>query len=68
MGSGNGVSATSLMIKSAKMVEKRKKGVSEVGVAYLSLMGSLRFILEFLLDYKKDNLMILLIRFLFPYQ
>ena len=27
------------MIKSAKGVEKRKKGVSVVGVAYLSLRG-----------------------------
>ena len=30
----------SLMIKLKKRVEKRKKGVSAVGVAYLFLMGS----------------------------
>ena len=38
-GFSDGVSATSLMIKSAKGVEKRRKGVSVVGVAYLSLWG-----------------------------
>ena len=30
--------------------------------------GSLCFIFEFLLDFRKDNLMILVIRSLFPYQ
>ena len=35
------------------------KGVSIVGVVYLSLVGSL---------YRKDNLVILVIRSLFPYQ
>ena len=49
-------------------MEKRKKGVSVVGVVYLSLVGSLHFILEFLLDYRKDNLVILVIRSFFPYQ
>ena len=44
------------------------KGVRAVGVAYLSLVGSLYFILEFLLDYRKDNLVILVIRSLFHYQ
>ena len=42
------------------MVEKKKKEVRVVGVAYISL--------EFLLDYRKDNLMILVIRYFFPYQ
>ena len=49
-------------------MEKRKKEVSAVGVAYLSLRGSLCFIFEFLLDFRKDNLVILVIRSLFPYQ
>ena len=56
------------MIKSGKGVEKRNKGVGAVGVAYLYFVESLCFILEFLLDYRKDNLVILLIRFIFPYQ
>ena len=62
------MSAASSMIKSAKRVEKRKKGVFTVGIAYLSLVGSLHFILEFLLDYRKDNLVIMVIKSLFPYQ
>ena len=49
-------------------MKKRKKGVREVGVAYLSLRRSIHFIFEFLLDFKKDNLVILVIRSLFPYQ
>ena len=62
------MSAAFPMIKSSKMVEKRKKGVCTVEIAYLSLVGSLHFILEFLLDYKRDNFVILVIRSLFPYQ
>ena len=46
-------------------MEKINKGASAVGVAYLSLMGILHFILEFLLDYGKDNLVILVIRSFF---
>ena len=53
-------------------MEKRKKGVSVVGVEYFYLGegegGSLYFILEFLLDFRKDNLVILVIRYLFPYK
>ena len=49
-------------------MKKRKKGVSTVEVPYLSLRGSLCFILEFFLDFRKDNLVILVIRSLFPYQ
>ena len=67
-GSGSSVSASSSMIKSAKTVEKRNKGVCTIGGAYLSLVGSLYFILEFLLYYRKDNLVILVIRSLFLYQ
>ena len=67
-GSGGSMSAASPMIKSTKGVEKRRKGVSVVGVAYLSLKGSLCFIFELLLNFRKDNLVILVIRSLFPYQ
>ena len=66
-GFDDGVSIASPMIKSTKMVEK-KKGVSAIGVAYISLGGSLCFIFKILLDFKKDNLMILVIRYLFPYK
>ena len=38
-GFSGGVSVASLMIKSAKGVEKRRKGVNVVGFAYLSLWG-----------------------------
>ena len=64
------------MIKSVKRVEKRRKGISVVGVAYLSLAGgggggggggSLYSIFEFLLDFRKYDLMILVISSLFPY-
>ena len=45
------------MIKLVKGMEKRRKEISAVGVAYLSLRGgSFCFILEFLLDSRKDNL------------
>ena len=46
------------MIESTKGVEKRKKEVSAVGVTYLSLGVSICFILKFLLDFRKDNLVI----------
>ena len=39
-----------------------------VRVAYLSLVGSFCFILRFLLDSWKDNLVILAIESLFPYE
>ena len=48
-------------------MEEKKKS-STVRVVYPSHVGSLPFILEFLLDYKKDNLVILVIRYFFPYQ
>ena len=53
------------IIKLAKRVEKRNKGIFTGGIAYLSLVGSLYFIYEFLLNYRKDNLVILVIRSLF---
>ena len=68
-GSGGSMTAASLMIKSAKMGEKReKKEDNTFRVAYISLVGSLTFILGFFLDYRKDNLIILVMRSFFPYQ
>ena len=55
------------MLKSTRM-EKKKKGISAIGVGYLPIVRSLSFILEFLLDYRKYNLVILVIRSFFPYQ
>ena len=49
-------------------MERKKKEVETVGIAYLSLVGSPPFILEFLLDYREDNLVILVMRYFFPYQ
>ena len=42
-GSGGSMSAASPMIKSTKGVEKSRKGVSVVGVAYLSVKGESLF-------------------------
>ena len=41
------------------MVEKRKKRVSVIEIAYFPLGGSFCFIPKFILDFRKDNLMIL---------
>ena len=49
-------------------MEKMKKKVCVDGIAYLSLVGSFCFILEFLFDSWKDNLVILAIESLIPYQ
>ena len=61
------MSIVSSMIKSAKMIEKRQTGVSAVRISYLSLKGEFCFILEFLLDFRKNNPVILVIRYIFPY-
>ena len=45
-----------------------KKEVCAVRIAYLSLVGIFCFILEFLLDSWKDNLVTLAIESFFPYQ
>ena len=67
-GSDGGVPTASPMINSAKRMEKMKEKVCAVRIAYLSLIGSLCFIPEFLLNPWKDNLVILAIESLFPYQ
>ena len=45
-----------------------RKGSTTGRVAYISLVGSLWFIFEFILDFLKDNLVILVIKSLIPYQ
>ena len=45
-----------------------KKKVCAVRIAYLSLRGNLCFILGFLLDFWKANLVILAIESVIPYQ
>ena len=45
-----------------------KKKVCVVRIVYFSLMGSLCFILEFIFDSWKDNLVILTIEYVFSYQ
>ena len=62
------MSIASPMIKSAKGMKKKRKRISAIGVAYRSLERCFCFILEFLLDFRKDNLMILVIRYFFPYK
>ena len=49
-------------------MEMMKKEVEIVGIAYFSLVGSFCFILEFVFDFTKDNLVILVMRYLFSYQ
>ena len=56
------------MIKSTKMMEKIEKKVCVVRIAYLALVESFCFILGFILDSWKGNLVILVIEYLFPYQ
>ena len=48
-------------------MEKINKRVNAVGVSYISVVGSFHFILEFLLYYRKDNIVISVIRSLFSY-
>ena len=67
-GFGNGVSVASPMIKSAIRMEKMEKKAFVVRITDLFLMGSFCFIFEFPLDSWKDNLVISMIKSLFPYQ
>ena len=71
-GFGGGVSTASPMIKSAKgrRRERRELGRRRErrGGGGGGGVGSLCFIFEFLLDFRKYNLVILVIRFIFPYQ
>ena len=50
------------------MMEKKKNEVRRLGLPLFPLLGSSCFILEFVFDFRKDNLAILVMRYLFPYQ
>ena len=67
-GYGGDVPATSLMLKLAKRMEKVRKKIGAIRIAYLFLMESFSFILEFLLDFWKDNLVMSVVESLLPYQ
>ena len=56
------------MLKLAKRMEKVRKKIYAVRIAYLFLMRSFSFILEFLLDFWKDNLVMSMVESLIPYQ
>ena len=49
-------------------MEKMKKKLCDVRIVYLSLVGGFCFILEFILDFWKDNYVIFVIESLFPYK
>ena len=54
-GYSSSVPVASPMLKLAKRMEKIRKSIGEI-IAYLFPMGVFSFILEFLLDFWKDNL------------
>ena len=60
------------MIKSVKGWRKEKRELAQLELHTFPSRGGgggcLGFILEFLFDFRKDNLVILMIRSLFPYQ
>ena len=56
------------MIHAAKGWRRKRKELVQLELHTFPLGGSISFKLEFLLDFRKDNLMILVIRSLFPYQ
>ena len=59
---------SSSMLKSVKMIEKKEKEVLQLGLCIFPSLGSSCFILEFVFDFRKYNLVILVMRYLFPYQ
>ena len=60
--------AASPMIKLAKGRRRERRELAQLELHTFPLEGSLCFILEFLLESRKDNLVILVIRYLFSYQ
>ena len=62
------MSASSPMLKSIKRIEKKEKEVPQLGLRTFPSLGISYFILEFVFDFRKDNLVILVMRYLFPYQ
>ena len=49
-------------------MEIKKKKVRQLELHTFPLLGSFCFILEFVFDFRKDDLMILVMRYFFPYQ
>ena len=66
-GYGGGVSAASPMLKLAKMMENIRKPIGVNKIAYLFSVGGFLFILEFPLDFWKDNHVMSVIESLIPY-
>ena len=56
------------MIKSVKGWRRERRELAQIELHTFPSRESFCFILEFLLDFRKDNLVILVIRSLFPYQ
>ena len=65
---GGGVPAASPMLKLDKRMEKIRKPIGIDRIAYLFPVGGFSFILEFLLDFWKDNSVMSAIESLIPYQ
>ena len=63
-----GVLTASPMLKLAKMMEKIRKPIGVDRIAYFFPVGGFSFILEYLLDFWKDNHVISVIESLLPYQ
>ena len=56
------------MLKSVKMIENKKKEVLQLRLCTFPSLGSSCFIFEFVFYFRKYNLVILVMRYLFPYQ
>ena len=67
-GFGDGVSAASPMIKSTKGWRRRRREFTQLELHTFPSSPSFRIILKSLLDYREDNLVILVIKSIFPYQ
>ena len=50
------------------MMERKKKEIRQLGLHLFPSLGSSCFILEFVFDFRKDNLVILVMRSFFPNQ
>ena len=65
---GGNVSANSPTLKLAQRMEKIMKPIDVDRIAYLFFVGGFSFILEFILDFWKDNPIMSAIESLLPYQ
>ena len=62
------VCTASSMLKLAKRMEKIRKPISVNRIAHLFSVGGFSFLLEFLLDFWKDNPVMSMVKSLLPYQ